>query len=619
MPAPISEPMRAATLNPWTRRERLLPLGIDAALVAFAWWFAYQLRFNFELPASLDGLVWMSALGVSVVYAVALGLSRVYSQVWHLTSLNEIKRLGLGVGAAGMVVACVALFLRELGLPRTVIVVHPLLCLVVMAAGRALSRSLSERIDTVVGAAPLLVLGGLDDAAAAIRSIKGSRQWVVAGIVSPKAADQSRSLGGVVVTGGFDGLSKLVASSGAKAVLISGARGSSTRHDALLAAGGLGVAVLTLPTPDDLLTDSSNAPRRIQLEDLLGRPSVALDEQGLSNLFAGQCVLVTGGGGSIGSELCRQLARFGVSHLVCVDLSEFALYQLEQELARAHPQMRLSCYTANVREFERLLAIAKQHQPSVVLHAAAYKHVPLMEQLNEIEALLTNALGTLHAARVAGLCGAKRFVQVSTDKAINPTNVMGASKRLAELVVQAVALEHTRIQYVSVRFGNVLGSSGSVVPLFSAQIERGGPVTVTHPDIVRYFMTIPEACRLVLQATLMGSSGQIFVLDMGDPVKIVELARMMIRLSGKTEADIPIQYSGLRPGEKLFEELLADDETTVATPHPKLRVAKTADRGQLDLAALQTGLASMGPMPQAQLVRDFLKSHVPEYAVQAAV
>jgi FlaA1/EpsC-like NDP-sugar epimerase len=324
-------------------------------------------------------------------------------------------------------------------------------------------------------------------------------------------------------------------------------------------------------------------------------------------------VLVTGAGGSIGSELCRQAARFGVRTLVCVDVSEYAIYQLEQELRAAHPQMQGHYYTANVRECERLRAIAVEHRPAVILHAGAYKHVPLMEELNEIEALRTNVLGTINAARIAGECGARRFVMISTDKAVNPTNVMGASKRLAELMVQRVAAEHPGTQYVSVRFGNVLGSSGSVVPLFTSQIQRGGPVTVTHPEIVRYFMTIPEAAQLVLQAGLMGSSGQIFVLDMGEPVKIVELARMLIRLSGKTEQEIPITYTGLRPGEKLYEELLANDETTAPTPHPKLRVAKTNGAAP-EIAPVEAWIAEAGPAPRPAAVRDWLRALVPEYS-----
>jgi FlaA1/EpsC-like NDP-sugar epimerase len=269
-------------------------------------------------------------------------------------------------------------------------------------------------------------------------------------------------------------------------------------------------------------------------------------------------------------------------------------------------------YTANVRESERLRAIMQRHRPAVVLHAAAYKHVPLMEEHNEIEALRTNVLGTLNAARIAGECGVKRFVLISTDKAVNPTNVMGASKRLAEIVVQSLAGRFPQTRYVAVRFGNVLGSSGSVVPLFTAQIARGGPVTVTHPDIVRYFMTIPEAAQLVLQAGLMGRSGQIFVMDMGEPMKILDLARMLIRLSGKSEQEIPITFTGLRPGEKLYEELLADDETTEATPHPKLRVAKTS-MVPTDADTVAQWIEQAGPEPAAASVREWLRAQVPEY------
>jgi FlaA1/EpsC-like NDP-sugar epimerase len=296
-----------------------------------------------------------------------------------------------------------------------------------------------------------------------------------------------------------------------------------------------------------------------------------------------------------------------------VDVSEYAIYQLEQELREAHPQMRGIYYTANVREADRLGAIVARERPSVMFHAAAYKHVPLMEQLNEIEAVRTNVLGTLNAARVAGAHGVRRFVMVSTDKAVNPTNVMGASKRLAELVVQGVAASFTGTDYVSVRFGNVLGSSGSVVPLFTAQIARGGPITVTHPDIVRYFMTIPEAAQLVLQAGLMGRSGQIFVLDMGEPVKIAELARLLIRLSGRTEQDIPITYTGLRPGEKLYEELLADDETTLPTPHPKLRIARASGQLQMDVEAVVRWVEAAGPAPSELDLRTWLRDYVPEY------
>jgi FlaA1/EpsC-like NDP-sugar epimerase len=340
---------------------------------------------------------------------------------------------------------------------------------------------------------------------------------------------------------------------------------------------------------------------------------VRLDDQGRSDLLRAQTVLVTGAGGSIGAELCRQVARFAPARLVCVDVSEYAMYQLEQELSRSHPALTCAFYTANVREADRLRAIMRAHRPGVVLHAAAYKHVPLMEGHNAIEALHTNVLGTLHAARAAGEAGAARFVLVSTDKAVNPTNVMGASKRLAEQVTQSVAGQYPGTQFVSVRFGNVLGSSGSVVPLFRAQIEQGGPVTVTHPDIVRYFMTIPEAAQLVLQAGLMGQSGQIFVLDMGEPVRIADLARLLIHLSGKSEYDVPIAYTGLRPGEKLYEELLANDETSAPTPHPKLRVAKVPAAPADAAMVIAAWIESLGTAPDHDAVRHGLMRRVPEY------
>ena len=421
-----------------------------------------------------------------------------------------------------------------------------------------------------------------------------------------------RSIQNVRVLGRTAALAGICESAQADAALIASPAGSPERREALLSAAGSRLTLLTMPRPDEWLKTEAAGPRKIELEDLLGRTAVQLDEAGLAELFSGQTVMVTGAGGSIGSELCRQVARFGVARLVCVDVSEFGVYQLEQDLRDAHPQMHGCYYTANVREIDRLRAIAIRHRPTVILHAAAYKHVPLMEELNEIEALRTNVLGTLHAARVAGECGARRFVMISTDKAVNPTNVMGASKRLAELMVQRVAAEYAGTQYVSVRFGNVLGSSGSVVPLFTTQIARGGPVTVTHPEIVRYFMTIAEAAQLVLQAGLMGRSGQIFVLDMGEPMQIVELARMLIRLSGKTEQEIPISYTGLRPGEKLYEELLADDETTEPTPHPKLRVAKTAG-SPADIDAVMRWIGEAGAAPASDSLRQWLREQVPEY------
>ncbi|MGZ5846313.1 MAG: polysaccharide biosynthesis protein [Ramlibacter sp.] len=595
----------------WSRRP-LLAAGADLALVLLAWWLAFWLRFNLDVPDDFAQLALRASPWCALAYAVALQATGVWRHVWSYTGLPELRQLVLGIGVGAAATAAVVLALRLPFFPRSVLLLQPILALVLLGAVRAGWRTLAER-RLGGGGRRLLVVGSLQDAADALRALKGSQQWLPVGIVSPLASEVGRSIQNVPVLATLDSLGKASASAEAQTALVASPPGSPERRAALLGASDAGVTLLTMPRPDAWLKADSAGPRKVELEDLLGRAPVALDIAGLADLLSGQTVLVTGAGGSIGSELCRQIARFGAAKLVCVDVSEYAIYQLEQELRASHAQMQGVYYTANVREPQRLAAIAQLHRPAVVFHAAAYKHVPLMEQLNEVEALRTNVAGTLHAARVAGECGARRFVMISTDKAVNPTNVMGASKRLAEMLVQAVASRYPQTRFVSVRFGNVLGSSGSVVPLFTAQIARGGPVTVTHPDIVRFFMTIPEAAQLVLQAGLMGESGQIFVLDMGEPVKIVDLARMLIRLSGHTEQEIPITFSGLRPGEKLYEELLADDETTLPTPHPKLRIARSG--GSLpDADAVVAWIEAAGPAPGPQALRAWLQAQVPEYA-----
>ena len=600
-----------------TLRKETLPFWvIDLALVCLAWWAAFWLRFNFDIPPDFETLALVSGGWMVPSFIVGLAVARVDRQVWRYVGLSELRQLGWGVLTAAVVSATVILMVRVPDFPRSVLLIHPLLVLLLLGAARAGWRTVNEHNAPAAGSKPLLIVGTLKDSADALRALKGSNQWHCVGIASPLRVEKGTYLNQIPVLGTTDMLFEAAQSAGATTALIASPAGSADRRDVLLQSSRAGLTLLTMPNPDEWLRSDGASPRKIELEDLLGRQAVELNMQGLAALFSGQTVLVTGAGGSIGSELCRQIARLGVARLVCVDASEIAIYKLEQELQDAHPQMQGLYYTANVREFDRLQAVALRYKPSVVVHAAAYKHVPLMESHNEIEAIRTNILGTLHAGRIAGLCGAQKFVLISTDKAVNPTNIMGATKRMAELVVQSVALEHPDTSYVSVRFGNVLGSSGSVVPLFTEQIARGGPITVTHPDIVRYFMTIPEAARLVLQAGLMGSTGQIYVLDMGEPMKIAELARMMIRLSGKSEQDIALSFTGLRPGEKLFEELLADDETTEPTQHPKLRVAKSSGQQAVAIVDVTSWIVGIGPAPTSQEVRAWLRQHVPEYKPQ---
>ena len=388
----------------------------------------------------------------------------------------------------------------------------------------------------------------------------------------------------------------------------------ATRKRVFELAASTGLPVLTVPSTDELQSGAPvNRVRDIEPEDLLGREPVQLDEAGIAGTLAGKTVLITGAGGSIGSELCRQVAHYGPARLVLYEQSEFNLYTIEQDLAERYPALPLVRLIGDVKDLEHLRRTFARYQPQVVFHAAAYKHVPLMEEDDNAWACLrNNTLGTYHAALAAAEQGVERFVLISTDKAVNPTNVMGATKRAAEMVISALAPEHRGTKFMAVRFGNVLGSSGSVIPKFKEQIAKGGPVTVTHPDIIRYFMTIPEAARLVLQAAAIGDSGQVLVLDMGEPVRIVDLARQLIRLAGHTEEDIPIEYSGLRAGEKLYEELLADSDSTVATPVKALRVAKLQMQERLPEPLLHVARqGNQGPADGA--VREALQLAVVEY------
>jgi FlaA1/EpsC-like NDP-sugar epimerase len=392
---------------------------------------------------------------------------------------------------------------------------------------------------------------------------------------------------------------------------------SRRRRHAVELAVQAGLSVMTVPSLEDMLAGkvAVSKVRQVQLEDLLGREPVKLDTAGLHAWLEGQVVLVTGAGGSIGCELARQITGFRPRLLILLDVSEYALYRVEQEFRRTYPQLACAFVIGDVKDVTWLDRVFSTHRPSVVFHAAAYKHVPLMEGENAWQAVCNNVLGSRRLAEAARRHELAKFVLISTDKAVNPTNVMGATKRLAERVLAAMQREEGT-RFVTVRFGNVLGSSGSVIPTFREQIARGGPVTVTHPEIVRYFMLIPEAAQLVLQAGLMGGGGEIFALEMGEPIRIADLARDMIRLSGLTEDDIRIEFIGLRPGEKLFEELLTDSERTLPTPHPKLRVALAEAAPEAEWwRELESWMT--GPAPDtAREVKLRLRRFVPEYSPQ---
>jgi FlaA1/EpsC-like NDP-sugar epimerase len=376
------------------------------------------------------------------------------------------------------------------------------------------------------------------------------------------------------------------------------------------------VEALTVPSYEELISGRLDVTtiRNVELDDLLGRDPVVLDSAGLGDWLGNRVVMVTGAGGSIGAELTRQIARFRPARIVLFDISEAALYEIQMSLADAFTQLPLVAVVGDVKHATLVEEVLAREKPSVIFHAGAYKHVPLMEETNAWQAVRNNAWGTWVLARAAVDARVEKFVLVSSDKAVNPTNVMGATKRLAEIVCQS--LQGGGTQFVLVRFGNVFGSAGSVIPRFREQIARGGPVTVTHPEITRYFMSLSEATQLLLQAGLQGKGGEILVLEMGEPVRIVDLARDLIKLSGADPSKIAVVFTGLRPGEKLYEELLATEEATKPTPHPKLRIAQAREANHDAVGQMVTWCESDRAADDAE-VRARLKSRLPEYAPPA--
>ncbi len=558
------------------------PLTIlhDLLAAVFAWIMAYLLRFNFEPPANfidemLYTLAWVSPLQSVVFWRFGL-----YRGLWRYASVVDLRRIVFAVIAAAALIPLVLWMFRvNAVVPRSVLIISPLLLLLIMGGSRLIYRLWKEQglyHNFKLPGEPVLVLGADDAAVSLSKDLARSRDWRLVGFLDDDADKHGFILNGIRVLGALESLPQWVESLGiSQAIIAMPSATHQARKRAIDLCSQAGIKVLTVPSFDDLLSGrvAISQLRAVELDDLLGRDPVQLDNAGLHTLLTGKSVLVTGAGGSIGSELCRQIARFKPQTLLLFELNEFALYNMEQELAIKFPNLTSVCLIGDVRDAKRLDQIFTDFQPSVVFHAAAYKHVPLMEQYNAWQAIQNNVLGTWTVATAAQRHGATKFVQISTDKAVNPTNVMGASKRLAEMVCQG--LQHAgSTLFIMVRFGNVLGSTGSVIPKFREQIAKGGPVTVTHPDITRYFMSIPEAAQLVLQAGLMGQGSEIFVLEMGEPVRIADLAKDLIRLSGFTEDEIKIEFTGLRPGEKLYEELLADSEHTLPTPHPKLRIAQ---------------------------------------------
>jgi FlaA1/EpsC-like NDP-sugar epimerase len=563
-------------------RHRIWQLVADAGLIALAWWLAFELRFDHGVPRYYDTLFRRTILIVVAIKLVVFVLFRFYDRWWRYVSIRDMWSAVRGVTAASLVAGLTVYFfspVAQVRLPRSVAIMDWLLLLGFVAGTRLFARSVIERpgMGLVARGKEVLVVGAGDAGQLVIREIQRNRQlgYTPIGLIDDDPRKKNLRIHGVRVLGTTEELGHILRDNRPDEVILAIPSASGEVRQQIVNVTREGnVPVKTLPGLYELIAGESDLAtqiRPVQVEDVLGREPVEVDLEASAAYVKGETVLVTGAGGSIGSELCRQIARVGPQRLILIDQGETALFEIERELVDERGFAASIPVLADCKSRTRMHQVLERYRPGVVFHAAAYKHVPLMEA-NPLESVRNNALATRVMAEVAVELGTKRFVLVSTDKAVNPKTVMGQSKALCEWIVEAYgAREDVATRFVAVRFGNVLGSSGSVIPIFRRQIAKGGPVTVTHPEMTRYFMTIPEAASLVVQAGAIGGRGDVFVLDMGEPVQILELAMQMIRLSGKDpERDIDIEIVGTRPGEKLHEKLWGEGETAVPTAHPKI-------------------------------------------------
>lgn len=570
--------------------KRLVALLLDAGLCVLAVWLAYFLRLG-EFVSLSHGTPWAQGVALAAAVSIALALpvfivSGLYRAIFRYSGWPALLAVARAVAVYAVLYGAIFMVGGIAGVPRTVGIIQPILLLLLVGVSRLMVRLwLGDEYRSLLRRASrprVLIYGAGTTGRQLAQAMIHSTEMQVVGFLDDDARLHGQVLNGQPIYRPDD-LPELVQTLAIADVLLAMPRLSRHRRNEILAQIRLAqVAVRTLPSLVDLAQGKISVSdlRELDIDDLLGRESVTPDPVLLAQHIAGKTVLVTGAGGSIGSELCRQILAVGPARLLLIEQSEFALYAIHQELETrlAGTATVLLPLLASVQDAERMHEILSTWQPATVYHAAAYKHVPLVEH-NPAAGIKNNVLGTLRTAQAAVENGVSDFVLISTDKAVRPTNVMGASKRLAEMALQALAASTTGTRFSMVRFGNVLGSSGSVVPKFRQQIREGGPVTLTHPEVTRYFMTIPEAAQLVIQAGAMAKGGDVFVLDMGQPVKIIDLARRMIELSGLTvkdeqhpEGDIAIEVSGLRPGEKLYEELLIGDNPK-PTQHPRIMKA----------------------------------------------
>jgi FlaA1/EpsC-like NDP-sugar epimerase/lipopolysaccharide/colanic/teichoic acid biosynthesis glycosyltransferase len=615
-------------LKTFKRLFRRFPVLLhDVIMVAVAWTLAMVIRYDLPLEPHVQQVFWQSLPVVLGVQSIVLWYNGLYQGIWRFSSMPDVANILRAVSLGTLASVLLLVLLNRLeGVPRSSLLLYPFILILLLGMPRLFYRLLHEHslgfLTRPSASQRVLVLGAGTSGDMLVRDMLRNPEcgYIPVGFLDDKTSLHGGKVQGVPVIDQIDQLPNVLESMKIDLIIIAMPSASDEQMQHVVeVCEPCNVPFRTLPKFDSIVNNEVDlsAVREVSIDDLLGRAKVQLDWELIQTELHSKVVMVTGGGGSIGSELCRQIARLNPTALVIFERSEFNLYRVELQLRQEFPHLILHACLGDIVDAVAVRHVLQQYRPEVVFHAAAYKHVPMLQNQAR-EAVRNNVLGTKILAEAAAAQGCAIFVMISTDKAVNPTNIMGASKRAAEIFCQALS-RHSKTRFITVRFGNVLGSAGSVVPLFKEQIARGGPVTVTHAEISRYFMTIPEACQLILQAAAMGKGGEIFVLDMGKPVKIRYLAEQMIRLSGKKpERDIKIVYTGLRAGEKLYEELFHADERLEKTPHAKILLAAPRQNDWAQLIELLTAAERACDEYAAEEVQNLLQQLVPEMNLSEA-
>lgn len=604
-------------MNKFIKNHKLLIAYLhDISVVFLAWILSYLLRFNFDIPEIHFNQMWKISPFVIAPLSIFFIYIGLYRGLWRFASLHDLRRITVGAIFSFFLLMVISFFIsKQLVIPRSILIIFPILLVFLLGINRFLYRFYKEGfLLSRKKGEPILIIGAGPLGIALSKELITNKEFNVIGFLDDDSSLHNREINHIKILGNIDYLQEAVGLHGVKQLIVAiPPTNKLERKKSLILAAKLKIKTLVAPSVAELVSGKLTFShlRNIEVADLLGREIVDLNTKLIREELKGKKILLTGAGGSIGSELCRQIINFKPDTLICFDISELALYQLEESLKVKFPGNNFVFLLGDIKNSSLLDKVLTQYKPDIVFHTAAYKHVPLVENDNVSEAFNNNVVGTYNLAKSCKSANVKKFILISTDKAVNPTNVMGASKRLAEMVCEGLQ-EVIGTKFVIVRFGNVLDSSGSVIPKFRSQISSGGPITVTHPEITRFFMAIPEAAQLVMQASVMGAGGEIFVLDMGAPVRIVDLAKNMINLSGLSEDQIKIKFTGLRPGEKLYEEILIEGENILPTRHKKIFIANTKN---ISFSWVESVILWINTLPQKKemIIKRELKKWVQEY------